>query len=559
MKKSMNQSLLTLILNGISILALLFLALSLLSYGKINRQLEEANEERFQLTYNANRFMNGSSYLTNEVRAFAATGSQEHYDNYWNEINNLKNRDLGVAALQDIGITKDEQSMIDDMSALSNNLVPLEENAMENVQNGKIQEAIDYVYGEEYSDSIAQINVLKENFLSALDKRSASRIATLSKSTDFIKFTMCLALAFVAVIQLLNMLFIRMRVLRPVIAIRDQMQEISRGNLSTDFPLQSNTSEIGMLVESIHTTKRELTKYIADIDSQLSQMAEGNMDLSVGNDYLGEFLPIQNAMRGILDSFNMALSQINETAWQVSAQSQQMADEAQSLSAGTEEQSSALQQLSSNIQELSEQVDSTSEDSANARRSSLDATTQLQLCDQKMQSLTAAIEAISQSSIQIGGIIKTIEDISFQTNILALNASVEAARAGIAGKGFAVVAEEVQSLANKSAAAAHDITDLIENSIRQVKQGAALSAETTQALSSGVNGAQKSTELIGRIADSAMQQAQSLKQLTQSIEQIADVVQSNATTAEKSAASAQELSSHAENLKLSVQQFNLRQ
>ena len=85
-----------------------------------------ANEARFALTYNANRFMNGSAYLTNEVRAYAATGSQVHYDNYWNEVNNLKNRDIGVAAMQDIGITAEEQGMIDSMYALSNQLVPPE-------------------------------------------------------------------------------------------------------------------------------------------------------------------------------------------------------------------------------------------------------------------------------------------------------------------------------------------------------------------------------------------------------------------------------------------------
>jgi len=84
MKKAMNQSLITLILNGISILSLIFMVLSLLSYSYANKELRAASEERFALTYNANRFMNGSAYLTNEVRAYAATGEQVHYDNYWN-------------------------------------------------------------------------------------------------------------------------------------------------------------------------------------------------------------------------------------------------------------------------------------------------------------------------------------------------------------------------------------------------------------------------------------------------------------------------------------------
>ena len=212
MKKTISQSLLTLILNGISILSLIFLVISLFSYGRVNNQLSEANEERFELTYNANRFMNGSSYLTNEVRAFAATGNQEHYDNYWNEINNLKNRDAGVAALQEIGITPEEQKMIDDMFALSNELVPLEEKAMENVKNGKLNEALGYVYGNKYSEAIAQINALKEQFLADLDARTLEKVESLKQKADYIKIEMILALVLVGVIQLSNMLMVQLKV-----------------------------------------------------------------------------------------------------------------------------------------------------------------------------------------------------------------------------------------------------------------------------------------------------------------------------------------------------------
>lgn len=558
MKRAMKQSTLTLILNGISILALFFMVYSLLAYSKISRQLDIANEERFALTYNANRFMNGSAYLTNEVRAFSATGSKEHYDNYWKEINEWKNRDLGVAALQEIGITDEEQGMIDDMFALSNKLVPLEEEAMKEVQGGHTEDAIAYVYGEDYSSSIAKINELKEQFLDSLDSRTLEQLHTLEQEEDSIRFSMFFALAMVGIIQLLNMVVTRIIVMRPVLAVKDQMKEISMGNLSAEFSLESNTSEIGMLVASIHETKRELKKYIVDIDHILAQMAQGNMNLTVGNDYRGEFLPIQNAMRQILDALNNALLQIHLTAEQVSGESERMAADAQTLSNGNVEQAAAVQQLSSSVHEISRQVDQTSKDAAEARQSSEDATRQLQACDQKMTELTAAIADISASSHQIGGIIKTISDIAFQTKILALNASVEAARAGEAGKGFSVVADEVQSLANKSAKSAQDITKLIENSMQLVSYGSSLSSDTTQALVEVISSSKKSTELVERIAESAVEQSTSLKQLTQGMEQISDVVQSNAATAEKSAASAQKLNDQAAELKRSVQRFQLR-
>ncbi len=558
MKKSISQLVLSFILNGISILSLLFLMISLLNFSKVNLQLDRANENRFALTYNANRFMNGSAYLTNEVRAYAATGDEVHYDNYWNEINTLKNREIGVAAMQEIGITEAEQKMITDMSAISNTLVPFEEKAMENVKSGKMDEAIDYVYGQTYNSSIAEINSLKEQFLADLDNRTMDEISSLTVRSESIKVRMIAALALVAFIQILNMVFIQRRVLRPVISVRDQMKEISGGNLSAEFRLTPDTSEIGMLVDSIHETKKELKTYINDIDYNLSQMAQGQMDLTITNNYRGEFLPIQTAMKEILDSLNNALLKINITAQQVSQESEQMASDAQTLSSGAVEQAAAVEQLSSSIQEISSELDHTSADTDNAQKSTLESVRLLEACNEKMQQLTTAMENISQSSLKIGGIIKTIEDIAFQTNILALNAAVEAARAGEAGKGFAVVAEEVRNLANKSAVAASDISKLIKTSMDMVEQGTSLTSDTTHTLSEGVASAHKSTELVENIAASAQQQSQALHQLTLGMRQISDVVQTNASTAEKSAASAQELYEQAEELKVSVQRFKLR-
>lgn len=558
MKRAINQSTLTLILSGVSVLALLFMLLSMISYSKVTQELNQANEDRYELTYNANRFMNGSSYLTEEVRAFAATCIQEYHDNYWNEVNVLKNRDQGIAAMQAIGITSEEQAMIDRMSALSNQLVPLEEDAMEEAQAGEREAALTYVYGEEYGNAIAQIKDLKEQFLADIDNRSLAKVEQMQKETRLIEMRMYFAMFLVAVLLLAVVAVTRRSIIRPVLVVKSQVEEISKGNLSAPFGLESNTSEIGTLVESIHETKRELKKYIKEIDMVLDQMAHGNMNQTVGNDYRGEFVPIRTAMCQILDSLNSALSQINITAERVAEESQRMSAGAQVLSNGTVQQASAVEELSASIQDISRQVELNSADAEHARQFSADAALQLDVCSQKMSELTKAMGNISDASEQIGGIIKTIEDISFQTKILALNACIEAARAGEAGKSFAVVAGEVQTLAYKSAESAQDITKLIENSMNLVQFGASLSTETTDALSLVFTNAQQSTEMVQRIAESAVQQSVSLKQLTLGMEQIAGVVQTNAATAEESAASARELTEHADELKHSIQRFRLR-
>ena len=558
MKKAMNQSKLMLLLNGGSILALLLVVVLLFIYNGASSRLEKANADKNSLTYNANRFMNGSSSLVQDVRAYAATGDKQYYDGYMNEVNTLKNREQGVAALQEIGITSDEQAMIDQMSSLSNDLVPLEQEAMNQVESGQIDAALGYVYGAEYSTVISQINALKEQFLNALETRTQTQVNSLTTAQNMISMIITIAVLLVGLMQVCVLLVTQKKIIRPVIAVRDQMGEIADGNLSAPFPLESDTSEIGMLVHSIHETRDQLKKYISDINSSLAHMAEGKMDIAISSDYKGEFIPIQKAMDQILDSLNHALFQINRTSDQVSNQSQRMAADAQVLSSGVVQQASAVEELSASIQALSDQVGATSKDADTARSFSTDAAIQLQACNQKMAQLTAAMGDIAQSSQQISGIIKTIDDISFQTNILALNAAVEAARAGEAGKGFAVVADEVQSLANKSSMAAKDIATLIQNSMKMVEHGNSLSEDTTAALSTGVAGAQKSTELVDRIAQSAKQQAESLAQLTLGMNQISSVVQSNASTSEKSAMSAQELQSEAEELSVSVRRFRLR-
>lgn len=557
MKKAVNQSVLTLILNGVAILSMLFLMVLLLNYRKANSELNLANQNRYELTYNANRFMNGSAYLTNEVRAFAATAEQTHYDNYWNEVNQLKNREIGVAAMQEIGITQEEQAMIDEMASLSNALVPLEEESMTKVQEGKIQEAIDYVYGEEYSESIAKINALKEQFLDALDVRSLSRIELLEKEVDKIRVQMIIALSVVGIIQLLNIIITRVQILRPVLVVRNQMGEISQGNLSAEFPLESNTSEIGMLVESIHETKRELKKYIHDIDAILAQMADGNMDMPVGNDYRGEFRPIQDAMRQILDSLNDALSQINLTAEQVSEQSRKMASDAQTLSSGAVQQASAVEELSSSIQEISIQVERTSEDANNAREASGTAMGYLKECDQKMGDLMSAMEDISKASSRIGGIIKTIEDIAFQTNILALNASVEAARAGEAGKGFAVVAEQVKNLANESSNAAGRTTELIETTISVMDKSISIAEETEANMNQVMSDAREATEKMGQIEQILKRDTVRMQELNENVTQVSSAVDNNSATSQETAAVSAEQKTQVETMVNLMEKFEI--
>jgi len=174
-----------------------------------------------------------------------------------------------------------------------------------------------------------------------------------------------------------------------------------------------------------------------------------------------------------------------------------------------------------------------------------------------MQAMSEAIDRIKGSSDQTAKIIKTIDEIAFQTNLLALNAAVEAARAGDAGKGFAVVAEEVRNLAMRSAEAAKNTANLIEESVKNADDGVSVNQEVMKSLTEINTRINKVGEVMAEIAAASNQQSQGIDQVNQAVGQMDQVTQQNAATSEESASAAQELSSQAAEMKRLVAGFKL--
>lgn len=360
-------------------------------------------------------------------------------------------------------------------------------------------------------------------------------------------------------ISIIIALILATRISKPMKACAKRMKLLVEGDLDTPMPRIKNRDETGMLAQSTAFLVEGLRTVISDIGYLLNEIANQNLDVHTEHEdvYVGSFHNILLSMRNMKEELNGALRQVNYSAGEVSNASNQLSASAQMLGQGTTEQASSVEELASRISVISDQVKNTAEGARDVRGKTHQTGKEVLLCNQKMQSLVEAMERIQQSSDEIGKILKTIDDIAFQTNILALNAAVEAERAGAAGKGFAVVAEEVRNLAGKSAVAAKNTSELIENSTEAVHMGMDIARNTADVLLGVVESIQTVVESIDQIAAVAVEQSEAVEQISEGVNQISVVVQTNSATAEESAAASEELSAEATCLKEMVEQFSL--
>ncbi|MCI6232261.1 MAG: methyl-accepting chemotaxis protein [Selenomonas sp.] len=300
---------------------------------------------------------------------------------------------------------------------------------------------------------------------------------------------------------------------------------------------------------------RMISQRLTRLQQRADAIADGDLSQPVqvlNDDEIGQLAAALEQMR---QNLQQSMSEIHMAADQVAAGARNVSDASVSLSQGAAEQASSVEELSSSISEISSQTASNAENADQAHELTEKARQQAEVGDGDMKEMLQAMDAINVSSTNISKIIKVIDEIAFQTNILALNAAVEAARAGQHGKGFAVVAEEVRNLAARSAKAAKETTDMIEDSIEKVENGRAIATKTADALQAIMSNVAEVTDIVGSIAKASNEQKLALAQIDQGVTQVSQVVQSNSATSEEAASASEELSAQAERLKETAGRF----
>lgn len=327
--------------------------------------------------------------------------------------------------------------------------------------------------------------------------------------------------------------------------------EIAKGNVNVTLNKIKN-DEFGELTD-------EFQKIIDNVKYQGSiaeMIAAGDLTADVKKK--GDTDVLGNALEDILKENNKMLSDIRESTMQVSVGAEQVSDASQALAQGATEQASATEEITASMNEIAERTKLNVEQINEANDLVETMGREAISINEHMAEMMKAMSDINEASENISKIIKVIDDIAFQTNILALNAAVEAARAGVHGKGFAVVAEEVRSLAGKSASAANETAEMIEDSIHKVGLGSKLAEETNVSMAEIMRKIEQVVELTHSIAIASNDQATAVAQIDQAISQVSLVVQNNSATSEQCAAASEELSNQSLTLRNLVGKYKLK-
>ena len=364
--------------------------------------------------------------------------------------------------------------------------------------------------------------------------------------------------AILLIIEIAFSLVISTNIAYPIRQAADVLNEISEGNLSVDTDVKVKADDTGLLISGVKTTANQLNSCIGEISDVLSEITKGNLACKITKEYNGDFVKIKESLELILDSLNSTFKKASDAADNLLEGAKQVEQASQALATASTEQASAVIQITQSIEEIAKSTAENTKDVIRVNDLTQTAKVEADCGNEQMTKMIEAMNDISLSSQSIAKIMKVIDDISFQTNILALNASVEAARAGVHGKGFAVVAEEVRSLAGKSSEAASEIAEMIDDTINKINSGTNIVSVTADELQKIVGAIDEIAQVMDHIASMSKDTAVSVDQVNTGIEQISSVVQTNSATSEECAASSVELSDQADELRGQIHFYNLR-
>ncbi len=345
------------------------------------------------------------------------------------------------------------------------------------------------------------------------------------------------------------------------VAVETEIERVVEAAVMGDFKtrLDTNNKEgfFKTLAEGMNKLLETSDVGLNEVVRVLNALSRGDLTESITNEYFGTFGQLKDDSNATVENLRSLIEQIKTAAESINTAAKEIAAGNTDLSQRTEEQASSLQETASSMEELASTVKQNAENAKQANQMASAASGVAVKGGEVVGEVVHTMSAINESSRKIVDIISVIDGIAFQTNILALNAAVEAARAGEQGRGFAVVAGEVRNLAQRSAAAAKEIKQLISDSVEKVEDGSKLVEQAGSTMDEVVSSVKRVTDIMAEITAASVEQSSGIDQVNQAVTQMDEVTQQNAALVEEAAAAAESLEEQAQTLIESVSVFKL--
>lgn len=361
------------------------------------------------------------------------------------------------------------------------------------------------------------------------------------------------------IISVLLILRFASSISRPVKRVTDRMVALSNGDLHTEVLPVRTGDELEVMTQTLDDTLESVNRYISDIQQVLAHVADGDLRIGSQVDYKGDFVLLQGSLRTITQSMNETILGFRTAADRLASMAEQLSRQSAHLYQASMEQNQSTEELVHEVTHVKERLADVTDSSGQTRSQTEEITRRIQSANAQMADLSLAMDDISANAQQITKIAKDIEDIAFQTNILSINASVEASRAGAAGAGFAVVAKEVKELAAQSAEAAQSATEIVNKTKAIIRTGVVLTADTAGSLRAISDVSTQISTISDRLAAAVQGQELALAVMEERISAISAIADHNLQNAEETERSSGSLAKEADALQAQVQKFILKE